>query len=81
MGEKKSLLEKNMPRAEKLIRLYMKELSSEEKLKSAPLNQIASALGTLIEKFSKNEKEGDDKSIIVTHSIPRAEEGEDEIQA
>ena len=72
--EKKDLIEKNRARAEKLIELYMKELSRPEKLAEAPINQIASALGTLVEKFGKR-KDGDDgKTIIVTHSVPRAEE-------
>ncbi len=74
MKQKKNLIEKNRARAEKLIRLYMKELSSEEKLASAPINQIASALGTLVEKFGKNEVEGENGTIIVTHNVPRAED-------
>ena len=72
--KQKNLIEKNSARAEKLIRLYMKELSSEEKLASAPINQIASALGTLVEKFGKNEVEGERGTIIVTHNVPRAED-------
>lgn len=67
------LLNKNRARAEKLIRLYMKELSKPEKLESAPINQIASALGTLIEKFGKDdEKSG--STIIVTHNVPRVDD-------
>ena len=71
------LIEKNRAQAQKLIRLYMKELSSPQKLEAAPLNQIASALGTLVEKFSKGGDEAGDTAIIVTHSVPRAtgEEG------
>lgn len=74
--EKKDLLEKNRARAEKLIKLYMKELSRPEKLEGAPINQIASALGTLIDKFGKNPDGKDGSSIIVTHCVPR---GEDEL--
>ncbi|MBQ1263615.1 MAG: hypothetical protein IIX89_04935 [Oscillospiraceae bacterium] len=73
MAEGKNLIDKNMARAQKLIRLYMKELSRPEKLEGAPLNQIASALGTLVEKFGKEQDKGDGQTIIVTHSIPRAE--------
>ena len=71
--ENKDLLEKNRARAEKLIKLYMKELSRPEKLEGAPINQIASALGTLIDKFGKN-ADGKDGSIIVTHCVPRGED-------
>lgn len=70
-----SLVEKNRAQAQKLIKLYMKELSRPEKLEGAPINQIASALGTLIEKFGKCE-EGGGNTIIVTHSVPRSGEGE-----
>ncbi len=73
MAENKNLIDKNMARAQKLIRLYMKELSRPEKLEEAPLNQIASALGTLVEKFGKEQSKGEAQAIIVTHSIPRAE--------
>lgn len=38
----------------KIADMYLDELSNREKLEGAPLNQIASALGTLIEKFTKN---------------------------
>jgi len=77
--QKKNLIEKNRARAQKLIRLYMKELSSEEKLASAPLNQIAAALGTLVDKFGREDSENDSGAIIISHNIPRAKEGEDEI--
>ena len=78
MAEKKEnndLIEKNKKRAEKLIRLYMRELSRPEKLEAAPINQIASALGTLVEKFGKCESEEKEGTIIVTHSIPRSSDG------
>ena len=70
----KDLVEKNRARAEKLIEMYMKELSSPEKVAAAPINQIASALGTLVEKFGKKKDSGDGNTIIVTHSVPRAED-------
>ena len=70
--KEKDLIEKNRARAEKLIRLYMKELSRPEKLEGAPINQIASALGTLVEKFGKKEAGGESGTIIVTHSVPRS---------
>ena len=71
--EGNDLLNKNRARAQKLIRLYMKELSKSEKLESAPINQIASALGTLIEKFGRDdEKSG--STIIVTHNVPRVDD-------
>ncbi len=75
--KQKTLIEKNRARAQKLIRLYMDELSKPEKLETAPINQIASALGTLIEKFGKKEEEQSENTIIVTHNVPRA--GEDEL--
>lgn len=68
------LIEKNRARAEKLIKLYMKELSSPEKLEHAPINQIASALGTLVEKFGKCASSEGEAKIIVTHSIPRCDD-------
>lgn len=70
--KEKDLIEKNRARAEKLIRLYMKELSRPEKLEGAPINQIASALGTLVEKFGKKETGGESGTIIVTHNVPRS---------
>ena len=70
--EKADLIEKNRARAQKLIKLYMKELSRPEKLENAPINQIASALGTLVEKFGKGKSEEGSGTIIVTHNIPRA---------
>ena len=72
--EKNDLIEKNKTRAERLIRLYMKELSRPEKLDAAPINQIASALGTLVEKFGKCAAEEKDGTIIVTHSVPRSDD-------
>ena len=73
-SEKNDLIEKNRARAQKLIKLYMKELSRPEKLDEAPINQIASALGTLVEKFGKGQRDEGAGTIIVTHSVPRAKD-------
>lgn len=39
-----------------LIDLLLKEIGSNERITNAPLNQLASVVGTLIDKFSANEK-------------------------
>ena len=36
-----------------LIGIYLDELMSQDRLKKAPINQIASAMGTVIDKFIK----------------------------
>ena len=74
--KEKDLIDKNSKRAEKLIRLYMKELSRPEKLEGAPINQIASALGTLVEKFGRKDTGGEGGTIIVTHNVPRGDDSE-----
>ena len=66
-------LEKSRKRAQKLIRLYMKERARPERLESAPVNHIASALATLVDKFGRDEVKKDDNTLIITHQIPRAE--------
>ena len=38
-------------KAKKIIGIYIDELLSPERYENAPLNQISSALGTLIDKF------------------------------
>ena len=38
-------------KAKKIIGIYLDELLSPERYENAPLNQISSALGTLIDKF------------------------------
>ena len=66
-------LEKSRKRAQRLIRLYMKELARPERLESAPVNHIASALATLVDKFGRDEVKKEDNTLIITHQIPRAE--------
>lgn len=39
-----------------LIDNLLREIGSEERISNAPLNQLASVVGTLIDKFSANEK-------------------------
>lgn len=38
----------------RIVDMYLSELSNREKLENAPINQVASALGVIIEKFTKN---------------------------
>ena len=78
-GSQQDIIEKNRKKAAKVIKLYMDELLRPEKFSEAPINQIASALGTLVEKFGKLEREACDSKIIVNHNVPRAE-SEDEQQ-
>lgn len=47
-----------------VVDMYLSELSSREKLENAPINQIASALGVLIEKFTKNAVSGEDNGML-----------------
>ena len=51
-------------KAMEIINLYMDELSKSEKIKAAPLNQLASALGVLIDKVGKMEKDTETENII-----------------
>ena len=78
-SDKDDFLEKSRKRAQKLIRLYMKELARPERLEKAPVNHIASALATLVDKFAEDESERDDGTLIITHQIPRAEEDASEV--
>ena len=48
----------------KIVDMYLRELSNREKLENAPINQIASALGVIIEKFTKNADTSRDDGII-----------------
>lgn len=41
----------------KLIDSIMAELGSQERISSAPLNQLSSVMGTLIDKFGNDEKD------------------------
>ena len=43
-----------------IIDTYLSVLSDSERISAAPLNQIASALGTVIDKFTKNAQGNDD---------------------
>ena len=43
-----------------IIDTYLSVLSDSERISAAPLNQIASALGTVIDKFTKNAQNSDD---------------------
>jgi len=40
----------------RLIDELLREIGSDERISNAPLNQLASVVGTLIDKFSANEK-------------------------
>ncbi len=51
-------------KAMSLINLYMDELSKNEKIKAAPLNQLASALGVLIDRFNKMERANESENIL-----------------
>ena len=51
-------------KAMEIINLYMDELSKSEKIQAAPLNQLASALGVLIDKVGKMEKDTETENII-----------------
>lgn len=41
----------------KIIDRIMKEFKNEERIQSAPLNQLSSVMGTLLDKFGADEKE------------------------
>ena len=47
-----------------VVDMYLSELSSREKIENAPINQIASALGVLIEKFTKNAPDDGDNGML-----------------
>lgn len=47
-----------------VVDMYLSELSSREKIENAPINQIASALGVLIEKFTKNTADSGDNGML-----------------
>ncbi|MFA7636772.1 MAG: hypothetical protein WCX81_03310 [Monoglobales bacterium] len=48
----------------KIVGMYLGELKNREKLEGAPINQVASALGTIIEKFSKHSRADEDNGIL-----------------
>lgn len=69
------LEEENRKRAQRLIKTYLKELARPDRIEESPTNHLASALATLVDKFSKTEKlSGIDNTIVVNHQIPRPEE-------
>lgn len=47
-----------------VVDMYLSELSSREKIENAPINQIASVLGVLIEKFTKNAPGSEDNGML-----------------
>lgn len=47
-----------------IVDMYLKELSNRDKLENAPINQVASALGVIIEKFTKNIGQQEDNGMI-----------------
>lgn len=76
MAEKGSadFIEENRKAAQKIIKLYMKELARPERLETTATNHLASALATLIDKFGSQKDIDERGTLIVTHQIPRAEE-------
>lgn len=48
-----------------IVDMYLKELSNRDKLENAPINQVASALGVIIEKFTKNIGQQEDNGMIL----------------
>lgn len=62
---------------EKLIKLYINELSRPERIEDSSTNHLASTLATLVDKFYK-ERQEDNGAVIITHQIPRAEEEEND---
>lgn len=47
-----------------IVDMYLKELSNRDKLENAPINQVASALGVIIEKFTKNTHQQQDNGML-----------------
>ena len=47
-----------------LVGMYLGELKNREKLEGAPIHQVASALGTIIEKFTKHAAQPEDNGIL-----------------
>lgn len=52
-------MEKKQKDALKFISKCLDTMSSEEKLSNAPINQIASAMGIVMDKFTKKEDDGE----------------------
>ncbi len=55
-----SYMDEKKDKAQKIIDVYLDKLLSEEKLETASLSQIATALGIIIDKFTKNTASGND---------------------
>lgn len=51
----------------KLIDELLREIGSDERISNAPLNQLASVVGTLIDKFSANEKHSSNAEGELSH--------------
>lgn len=49
---------------DRLIDLYVSELANPDRLCDAPLNQVASTLGVIIDKFSKKQESGQLEDIL-----------------
>ena len=54
-------MEENSTEFYRLLDLYLEILGSREKLEDSPINQIASAFGTIIEKFTAIYGDGNSK--------------------
>ncbi len=48
----------------RLIDAIMKEIGNPERIASAPLNQLSSVLGTLIDKFGNGEKDNLEEGVL-----------------
>ncbi len=48
----------------RLIDSIMKEIGNPERIASAPLNQLSSVLGTLIDKFGNGEKDSSEEGVL-----------------
>ena len=47
-----------------IVGMYLGELKNREKLEGAPIHQIASAVGTILEKFTKHTAQPADNGLI-----------------
>lgn len=59
-----------------LIGIYLDELMSKDRLKKAPINQIASAMGTVIDKFIKHEdiQQEDKGGVVILPDVIKQDE-------
>lgn len=59
-------------KAQKVIDDYLNALSSKEKIKNAKLSEIATALGIVVDKFTKNAAGADKgENITIVNNIPK----------